>query len=120
MCRAILIIVMILPTYFDHPVIQPTIGIPHHVIQNDQLFQFLSEVLLQCFGPLEPWTRVLRRITALGSLILRFEILSCGTRKAIRRPIVLPRGSVCVEGWIISIWPWVFPQKQIRISRSAH
>jgi hypothetical protein len=98
MCRPIFVIVMILPAYFDHPIIQTTIGIPHHVIQNDQLFQFFSEILLQRFGPLEPWTRVLRRITTLGRLVLRFETLSCGTGKAICRPIVLPRRSVGIEG----------------------
>lgn len=109
MCRPIFVIVMILPTYFDHPVIQPTIGIPHHVIQNDQLFQFLSEILLQCFGPLKPWTRILRRIAALRRFSLRFKILSCGTRKAICRPIVLAWRRVGVEGRIIAIWPWIFP-----------
>jgi hypothetical protein len=98
MCRPIFVIVMILPAYFDHPIVQATIGIPHHIIQNDQLFQFFSEILLQRFGPLEPWTRILRRITTLGSLILRLKILSWGTWKAICRPIVLPRRSLGVEG----------------------
>lgn len=105
-----------LPIDLDHPVIQPSIRVPHNVVQDDELFELLPEGLFQSRRPDEiagAWRLRLRAVVA----IIAIPVVVRATRTAVvgPSPLSFPVRICCPKTREILVWPWVFAQEDVCI-----
>ena len=104
-----------LPVDLDHPVVQPSVRVPHNVVQNDKLLELLPERLLERRGPHEISGSRCLGLEAVLAVVAVCIVLP--SRAAVVGPsaLALPVGICCPKTREVLVRPWVFSQKDIRI-----